>query len=285
MGIETASYIVELVPDNPSGVDDFATADNHLRLIKLVLQTQFPNFGPAAITPTEEELNFVDGVTSAIQAQLDAKAAAAHAHTADEISDLDVLDITTGIFASSFIPSLNASKINAGTFAAARIPTHTGDVIGQTALSIVADAVTYAKMQNVVADDRILGNVAGAGGIVAELTAAAVRTMINVEDGATAGGGSSWTLETESFTLASGDQKSIEATAAAVDATLPGTIAAGDEFIVHNASTSTKVVQIEPNGHSIIGAGGTVTPSDTLVLALGDTAHLVAISSSVLEVV
>lgn len=46
------------------------------------------------------------------------------------------------------------------------------------------DAVTYAKMQNVVADDRILGNIAGAGGIVAELTDAQVRTMINVADGA-----------------------------------------------------------------------------------------------------
>jgi hypothetical protein len=46
------------------------------------------------------------------------------------------------------------------------------------------DAVSYAKIQNVVADDRILGNVSGAGGIVAELTATQVRTMINVESGA-----------------------------------------------------------------------------------------------------
>ena len=66
---------------------------------------------------------------------------------------------------------------------------HTGDVTGSTALTIAADVVTYAKMQNVVADDRILGNVAGAGGIVAELTAAQVRTMINVADGATANTG------------------------------------------------------------------------------------------------
>jgi hypothetical protein len=53
-----------------------------------------------------------------------------------------------------------------------------------TVWTIDNDAVTYAKMQNVVADDRILGNVSGAGGIVAELTAAQVRTMINVESGA-----------------------------------------------------------------------------------------------------
>ena len=94
-----------------------------------------------------------------------------------------------------------------------------------------------------------------------------------------------WELAVESFTLEAGDKINATAIATMIDATLPVPIAAGDEFIVHNASTSTKVVQIEPNGHSIVGAGGTVTPSDTLVLELGDTAHLVAISSSVLEVV
>ena len=64
---------------------------------------------------------------------------------------------------------------------------HTGDVTGSTALTIGADKVTYAKMQNVVSDDRILGNVAGAGGIVTELDAGTVRTMINVANGAATG--------------------------------------------------------------------------------------------------
>jgi len=67
-------------------------------------------------------------------------------------------------------------------------PNHSGDVtsVGDGAQTIVIDAVTYAKMQNVIADNRILGNIAGAGGIVAELTATQVRTLINVEDGSTA---------------------------------------------------------------------------------------------------
>lgn len=94
-----------------------------------------------------------------------------------------------------------------------------------------------------------------------------------------------WELKTADFNLAVGDKINATAIATAIDATLPATLTAGDEFIVHNASTSTKVVQIEPNDHSIVGAGGTVTSSDTLVLELGDTAHLVAVSSSVLEVV
>jgi hypothetical protein len=40
------------------------------------------------------------------------------------------------------------------------------------------DAVTYAKIQNVVADDRILGNNAGAGGVVDELTGTEVTNIL-----------------------------------------------------------------------------------------------------------
>ena len=49
---------------------------------------------------------------------------------------------------------------------------------------IVNDAVTYSKMQNVSADERILGRVSGADGVIEELTKSQVLTMINVEDGA-----------------------------------------------------------------------------------------------------
>ena len=58
------------------------------------------------------------------------------------------------------------------------------DTVGTS--EIDNDAVTYPKMQNVAADDRLLGNIAGAGGIIAELTPGQVRTMINVEDDSTA---------------------------------------------------------------------------------------------------
>ena len=63
---------------------------------------------------------------------------------------------------------------------------HTGDATGSGALTIANDAVTYAKIQNIASDDVLLGNIAGAGEIVAEITPTQVRTLINVEDGATA---------------------------------------------------------------------------------------------------
>ena len=52
------------------------------------------------------------------------------------------------------------------------------------AATIAADAVTFAKMQNISSNNVILGNDDGADSAVQELTAAEVRTIINVEDGA-----------------------------------------------------------------------------------------------------
>jgi hypothetical protein len=51
-------------------------------------------------------------------------------------------------------------------------------------IHIADDQVTYAKIQNVSADERILGRVSGADGVIEELTKAQVLTFANVEDGA-----------------------------------------------------------------------------------------------------
>ena len=50
--------------------------------------------------------------------------------------------------------------------------------------SIVNDAVTFAKQQN-ISTSRVLGRVSSSTGNVEELTAANIRTLINVADGAT----------------------------------------------------------------------------------------------------
>ena len=47
MGLEVATYISSLVTTNPAGGDNASDGDNHLRLIKSVLQSSFPNMdGP-----------------------------------------------------------------------------------------------------------------------------------------------------------------------------------------------------------------------------------------------
>jgi len=53
-------------------------------------------------------------------------------------------------------------------------------------VTIGADKVTYAKIQNVTATNRILGRDSASAGIIEEITPANLRTMINVADGSTA---------------------------------------------------------------------------------------------------
>lgn len=76
MALETGTYISDLVSTNPLGSDAKSTADDHLRLIKSCVKATFPNIS-GAVTPTHTELNYVDGVTSAIQTQIDTKGAIA----------------------------------------------------------------------------------------------------------------------------------------------------------------------------------------------------------------
>lgn len=54
MSLETASYISGLNPLNPLGTDPIAFTDDHIRLLKVVLQSTFPNLdGPVTVTPAD----------------------------------------------------------------------------------------------------------------------------------------------------------------------------------------------------------------------------------------
>ncbi len=87
-------------------------------------------------------------------------------------------NVTGNITLSGTVDGIDIATDVAANTAKVTNATHTGDVTGSGALTIANDAVTYAKMQNVVADDRILGNIAGIGGIVAELTGLEVNTIL-----------------------------------------------------------------------------------------------------------
>jgi len=74
-------YLDDLNASNPAAGDNVSEGDDHIRGIKNVLKLTFPNVD-AAVNATPTELNYVDGVTSAIQTQLDAKVTNA-THTGD----------------------------------------------------------------------------------------------------------------------------------------------------------------------------------------------------------
>ena len=61
MTLEVATYISQLNPSYPEGSADRSTADDHMRLTKSVLQSQFPSLGTAAVTATAAELSLLAG--------------------------------------------------------------------------------------------------------------------------------------------------------------------------------------------------------------------------------
>jgi hypothetical protein len=73
MSVEAANGIWGLNTAWPQNVDLIAEGDDHIRLIKIDLRATWPNVG-APITATHTEHNYLVGVTSGIQAQINAKA-------------------------------------------------------------------------------------------------------------------------------------------------------------------------------------------------------------------
>ena len=76
MTIETALYPNQLNATLPPQSDIVREGAGHLRLLKTVVKTTFPNLG-GAWNATQTEANYIVGVTSPIQAQINSKGAIA----------------------------------------------------------------------------------------------------------------------------------------------------------------------------------------------------------------
>jgi len=115
MAKETATYISQLVATNPVASDSVSVGDDHLRMLKTVLKTQFSGLtGTTAVASSEAELNILDGVTS----------------TAAELNYLDITTLGT---------SANSKAL---TQSAGGVVTIAGDVVvsGTTPKVTIGDA-------------------------------------------------------------------------------------------------------------------------------------------------
>jgi len=172
-----------------------------------------------------------------------------------------------------------------------------------TTAKIANDAVTLAKLQNAVANNIVLGNVAGAGQPYVELTVAQLQTLLSFVDGTgTAGQLAYWT---DSNTL-SGDA-SATISAANDRVTITGTLAAEGannawlnlnggsltgtaEALRASANLSTALKAIVANarnlgntGHAVfeLEVGGTSAGDPFVIFSVpGGTDHIIGIDNS-----
>lgn len=180
MGLETATYINGLVPSNPTQGDLISAGDDHIRLIKSALRNTFPNIA-GAITVSHVELNYLAGVSSAIQTQLNAKAAASHSHLETEIQD------------GNTFPRISANETILGQWAFNLAPTVGGNAMLTTASDIpetrIADGTLLARL---AANETITGNwnfqgglLKGGLGILNWITAGLTSGQITLQNGGT----------------------------------------------------------------------------------------------------
>lgn len=129
-------------------------------------------------------------------------------------------------------------------------------------LRIKDDGVTYAKIQNVSATNRILGRDSAGAGIIEEISPSALRTMINVEDGANA------------FTLTAAGIRGLEA----------GIISSSAQ-IASDISGSLSATAIAGLGASIISSSAQVSISGKTVAAsqVTEISNLTAAEGAQLE--
>jgi len=114
MAVESTSGIWSLDPTLPNASDDISEGDDHIRGIKTMVSRTFPNIS-ATVAATNQELNYMSGVTSAVQGQINTISASLQA----AISNIDALSAQAAIaYGGLCIPSA-AADFSASTSLAA----------------------------------------------------------------------------------------------------------------------------------------------------------------------
>lgn len=164
MTVEVATYISQLDPTLPTASDPKSEGDNQFRMLKTVLQTQFPNFGTNAITATATQINYLVGVTSAVQTQLDTLTSTKAAKSgstytgAHDFSGASSVTVPTATVGDSSTKAASTAFVAATAFASA-LPAQTGNA-GKI---LNTDGTTATWTDTITTSKTISGNLTFSG--------------------------------------------------------------------------------------------------------------------------
>lgn len=256
-------------------LDDATAADQLVTLGLTATAAELNILDGATLTTTE--LNYVDGVTSSIQTQLDAKAAdSAVVHdTGDETiagvktfsSDPIIPDEAYGAgWNGSLEPATKNAIYDKIESMSGVTDGDKGDITVSSSgavWTIDNDAVTYAKIQNVSATDRLLGRVSGGAGDIEEIPISDfVQTILDDADAAavrsTIGLGTIATQAANNVTITGGSITGITDLAIADGGTGASTAAAAFAALKQDATSSaTGVVELATDAEAFTGTDTT----------------------------
>ena len=203
MALENGTYVNSLVPANPASTDGLAQADDHIRLIKSTIKNTFPNItGPVTSTQAEldaslpaghvsyladlvntgvtsTEYDYLDGVTSNIQTQIDSIVAGS---SNIPQSNIDYLALITGAGVSStqfgYLSSTTSDIQNQFTTLGGRVTTletggttftgGTGITVSGSTITCTVDTPAEVGLGNLSSNGNSLsGNFTASGNITA----------------------------------------------------------------------------------------------------------------------
>lgn len=95
MGLEAATWLEDLNAANPVVGDNVSQGDNHIRLVKTVLQNQFTSLGAAAVTVTAAEINDVPNKVNSVFGRSPTEGAIVAVEGDYDIDELGDVDMTT----------------------------------------------------------------------------------------------------------------------------------------------------------------------------------------------
>lgn len=173
MGLESASHIDELDTDNPvGGTDTVSSLDNHIRLLKTVLQTDFPNI-TEPMTATAAELNLLDGLSALTGS------GSLVASVAPALTGAATLDGSAILSAAS---SLDADNLGAGTVPDARFPATLPAVNGSALTNLSAAALASGEAPDARISESSVTQHAAAMSTAQSLGSLATKSAVNNGD-------------------------------------------------------------------------------------------------------
>jgi hypothetical protein len=170
MGLETGTYISDLVASNPVHIsDDVGEGDDHIRLIKACLLNTLPGL-TGVMNATHTELNNLVGITGKTgSGNLVLSASPTFSGT-----------ITGGIFSGdgSLLTALNAANLASGNIPDARVPAsavtqHVASINHDALLNFVANEHIDHSAVSITAGDGLSG-----GGTIAATRSLAVDSTV-----------------------------------------------------------------------------------------------------------
>lgn len=175
MTIESVTYIDDLDNNYPEADDPKSEGDDHIRNIKTAIKSTFPNV-TGAVTPTHTELNYVDGVTSSIQTQINTAMANGVASRFPNVNatvnatdeELNFVDGVTSNIQSQFSGKLSTSG---------------GTVSGNVTVTGTVTAAIGSLTSRLELNDGYINKVGGISHRVQKITVSSSTTTIDPQDG------------------------------------------------------------------------------------------------------